>query len=180
MQVNQTTTQTYSSESTTNKSTTTSTETSNTLGKDDFLKLLVTQLQNQDPMEPMKDMDFIGQMASFSALEQMTNLNTNFQTLSDNISYSFIPVIIQQSGNLIGKTVTYTDPDTSETMSGIIDSVKIKQGIPYYVIGNKEISMGNISQIEDTGNQEVLNQILDQITSLNGTLNLETGDSGDQ
>lgn len=47
----------------------------NNLGKDAFLKILVTQMQNQNPLEPMKDTEFIGQMAQFSSLEQLTNLN---------------------------------------------------------------------------------------------------------
>lgn len=50
------------------------------LGKDSFLKLLITQLRNQDPLNPMQDKEFIAQMAQFSTLEQMQELNKNIQT----------------------------------------------------------------------------------------------------
>ena len=48
------------------------------LGKNDFLQLLITQVQHQDPLDPQSDTDFIAQMAQFSALEQMQNLNNAF------------------------------------------------------------------------------------------------------
>jgi flagellar basal-body rod modification protein FlgD len=51
----------------------------NVLGKDDFLNLLVTQMQNQDPLDPMQGTDFAAQLAQFSSLEQLTNINDNLQ-----------------------------------------------------------------------------------------------------
>src|ERR1044071_8887639 len=70
------------------------------MGKDQFLKLFVAQLQHQDPMSPMQDSDFMGQMASFSTLEQVSNL------ASDNAMSNAI--------GLLGRTGTYKDKDGAE------------------------------------------------------------------
>jgi flagellar basal-body rod modification protein FlgD len=56
------------------------------LGKDDFLKILITQLSHQDPTAPMEDKEFIGQMAQFSALEQMTSMANDFSRLAKMLS----------------------------------------------------------------------------------------------
>ena len=80
----------------------------NVLGKDDFLKLMVAQMKNQDPMNPADDKDNIAQMAQFSSLEQITNLATATQKLADSMQMT-------QTLGLIGHTVTYTNADGTPT-----------------------------------------------------------------
>ncbi|ULQ59793.1 flagellar hook assembly protein FlgD [Brucepastera parasyntrophica] len=81
------------------------------LGKDDFLKLLITQLQHQDPTSPLEDTQFIAQMAQFSSLEQMTNMSNSFARLASLLGGS-------EAVNAVGKTV---DLELDEsTVTGII------------------------------------------------------------
>ncbi len=84
------------------------------LGKDDFLKILITQLQHQDPTKPMEDREFIAQMAQFSSLEQMTNMSTQFTELTGALKGS-------QAMNLIGRNVEVVHGDHS--VSGTVEAV---------------------------------------------------------
>ena len=84
------------------------------LDRDDFLKLLITQLQHQDPTSPVEDKDFIAQMAQFSSLEQITNMSTGFQKLSGLLSSS-------EASQVLGKTVELRDGDSLVT--GMVDRV---------------------------------------------------------
>lgn len=84
---------------------------SDILGKDDFLKILMSQLQNQDPLEPVKDKDFIAQMATFSSLEQMTNINKSIEKLVTNqISDSIL-----RYSEMIEKQIEWTQIDTGQS-----------------------------------------------------------------
>lgn len=74
------------------------------LDKDDFMKILITQLQNQDPTKPMEDKEFIAQMAQFSSLEQMTNMSSQFTELSAALKGA-------QALNLIGRQVELVSGD---------------------------------------------------------------------
>ncbi|MFY4773890.1 flagellar hook assembly protein FlgD [Metabacillus sp. RGM 3146] len=80
------------------------------LGKDDFLKILMVQLQNQDPLNPMQDKDYIAQMATFSSLEQMTNMNSTMQQL---VTAETSDVLLKYN-NLLGKDVNYTYSETND------------------------------------------------------------------
>jgi len=77
----------------------------NNLGKNDFLNLLVTQLQNQNPMEPMADTEFIAQLAQFSQLEQLENMSRSLDTNSE-VDYIMSQTIANtMATTLIGKGV---------------------------------------------------------------------------
>ena len=84
------------------------------LGKDDFLKLLLTQLSNQDPTRPMENTEFIAQMAQFSSLEQMTNMSTEFAKLANMLNSN-------EAVSLLGKNVTISTGDTS--VNGVVEAV---------------------------------------------------------
>src|SRR3954469_20458790 len=115
-------------------------ETGGTLGKDDFLKLMVAQLQHQDPMNPMQDSDMMGQMASFSTLEQITNMATANQTIASNLTSS-------GAIGLIGRTVTYTDADDI-SHTGVVDKVITAGGSPSLTVGGVDgIDPAHISQV---------------------------------
>lgn len=94
----------------------------NEMDKDAFLQLMVAELKNQDPLSPMDSKDTMAQLAQFSSLEQMTNMATAMQTLSNTIAYQGQMTLFAQASSLIGKEVTWADED-GKTHSGIVDSV---------------------------------------------------------
>jgi len=75
---------------------------SSTMGKDDFLKMMIAQLQHQDPLNPLDGTDFTAQLAQFSSLEQLSNMNTQLETLGLYQS----SLNNAQSISLIGKEIT--------------------------------------------------------------------------
>ena len=92
---------------------TTSTAKKDIMGKDDFLRLLVAQLQSQDPMNPMESADFTAQLAQFSSLEQLQNINTSLGTIGTSQSV----LTSSQAVGFMGKTITAIG-DTIEVRDG--------------------------------------------------------------
>jgi len=108
------------------------------LGKNDFLKLLMTQLTHQDPTEPMKDRDFIAQMAQFSTLEQITNMN-------DEISKVFNLVSTSQAYSLLGKTVSVKAGNN--TVSGMVEEITGGE-FPQVLVGGKYYDITDIERVK--------------------------------
>jgi flagellar basal-body rod modification protein FlgD len=110
------------------------------LGKDDFLKLLVGQLRNQNPMNPLGDQEFIAQMAAFSTLEQVTNLASSMQRLEESTN-------VGQTVGLVGREVTYVKADGT-TASGTVERATFGDGQVTLTVGGVDgISPGMVTEI---------------------------------
>ncbi len=110
------------------------------LGKEDFLLLLVTQMQYQDPLSPQENTDFVAQLAQFSALEQMSNLN---QTVSNNSAYALIgqEVVIHH---------TSSTGDVQE-IQGSVEKVTIRNGTAYVTVDGQDFLYDEVVQVIDMG-----------------------------
>ncbi|MDW0115730.1 flagellar hook assembly protein FlgD [Sporosarcina thermotolerans] len=129
-----------------------------TMGKDAFMKILIAQLQNQDPTNPMKDNEFIAQMAQFSSLEQTMNLASAFEKFAESQNQTQLI----QYNQFVGKSVRWheiTDKKDEEGKmvvnegTGIIQSAKFVNGsVVFTMEDGKELSPGNISEVLSASN----------------------------
>ncbi|MCR4665793.1 MAG: flagellar hook assembly protein FlgD [Desulfovibrio sp.] len=126
--------------------------TGDNMDKEDFLMLLVTQFQYQDPLNPMEDQEFVAQMAQFSSLEQLMNLNTSMEGLTsatDNQQMlnatSYIGKQVTVSGNSIGK-VTNTDGTTTISTFRYAFGETVREGVLTVMDGS-----GNTVYTENLG-----------------------------
>ena len=110
------------------------------MGKDQFLKLFVAQMSHQDPMNPMSDQDFMGQMASFSTLEQVTNMAVANAAMASHLQLS-------QSVGLIGRTVTWMD-ENDALHTGVVEKVNQIDGTSVLTVsGTEGVDPATITQI---------------------------------
>src|SRR5215471_14828921 len=91
-----------------------------TLKADDFIKMMVTQLQNQDPTDPVKNQDLLAQMSQIGQLQSATDLQTSLKSL-------VLQNSLGSAGNLIGNTVEGLD-DQGAPMKGLVSSVRVQDG----------------------------------------------------
>ncbi len=160
---------------------TTRTTGNGSLGKDEFLKILMAQLQNQDPTNPMKDNEFIAQMAQFSSLEQMTNMTSAFEKYAEAQNQT---QMIQYS-NFVGKEVKWheiTDKknDKGEFIiqegTGAITAVRfVDGGVEFTLADGKKITPGNISEVMYSSGSS--NSLVDASMMIGKTIDYMVGES---
>lgn len=109
-----------------------------TLGSDDFMKLLTTQLTSQDPMNPMKDTEFISQMANFTSLEQMRSLSKSFDSFSSDQKMAAAPAYL-------GRQVTITN--ATGDITGVVEAIKLNNGKPSVVVNGQTYETNLITGI---------------------------------
>lgn len=119
------------------------------MDQNDFLKLLVTQFTNQDPMNPMKDTEYIAQMAQFTSLEQTKTMSSDISKLrSDNQ--------LLQANALIGRTVELQpSTDSTTTIVGTVSAVSMEAGTPLIVVNGQPYDLSTLLTVRPTQTTQV-------------------------
>ena len=114
-----------------------STMSNQNLGKEDFLKILLTQLTHQDPSAPMEDKEFIAQMAQFSSLEQMTNIAADFAKMARMLR-------VTEASSALGKAVEVNLEN--ETVQGVVRAIT-RDEMPQILVNGKFYDWDNVTTV---------------------------------
>jgi flagellar hook assembly protein FlgD len=111
-----------------------------TLSQNDFLKLLVAQMENQDPLQPQSDTEMASQMAQFTSLTQTTAMSSSLSAM--------------QANSLIGATVVLQEPNSQQTTSGVVQSVLLgaesSDGAPQIVVNGTAYDLSQVLTVTPT------------------------------
>ena len=155
------------------------------LGKEVFLQLLVAQMKYQDPLDPQDNSEYVAELANFSALEQMTNVSKNLESLSEIVNNIDTSVLVGQLSSMIGKGVNWTTTtttqaadgtisSTSNTYSGVIQGVSLSSGSPTVIANsngvNYRVAISDIDNVFD-----IVDATEQSASGTTGTANANTG-----
>jgi flagellar basal-body rod modification protein FlgD len=157
------------------KTETKTTKANDALGKQDFLQLLVKQMQYQDPLDPQDNSAFVAQLAQFSSVEQMTNLNTSMNSV--------------QANSIVGRIIGFTD-DKGDAGYGTVTSIKYTNGEAKLIINNTKTEVpfskvlyvgpdtttsSNASQMEDLNTVQASGLIGKKVTWIDSDKKSQSG-----
>lgn len=112
----------------------------------DYMKILVTQLQNQNPLEPLNNNEMASQLAQFSELQQLETMNSSFAKILTNVERSY-------ASSLIGKDVSFiaeTDAGSRDTTSGIVEQVYNNvDGEIFLTVGGYTLSLEDVISVKN-------------------------------
>lgn len=119
------------------------------LNMESFIKLMVTEMQNQDPLNPMDNAQMLEQLSSMQSINSTKKLTTTLDAvlLGQNLS---------NAGSLIGKTINGLTAD-GEDVTGKVDQATLVGNVPYLNVGDKSIPIGNVRYIMPEGSEVVEN-----------------------
>lgn len=113
----------------------------NQLAEADFMKLLITQLKNQDPTKPMDNKEFIGQMTQFTSLKQMNELAASMKTFTKGFTFT-------KAVGLVSKEIDWVDA-MGVYQTGVVDSIRVKDGETFLNIAGTEVELGMIREVRN-------------------------------
>lgn len=112
------------------------------MGKNDFLALLIAQLKYQDPLNPMEDKEFIGQLTQFSTLEQITNMSSNMEKFLASQQNQGIA----SAASMIGRDVR-----DAQGKGGVVTGIALEEDGLYLLIGDERMALSDVRQIKTEG-----------------------------
>ena len=114
--------------------------------QDEYLTLMVTQLQNQDPLDPVSQDDFIGQVTQFSTLAEIESLNTSFEQMVQLQNDLMKLQEISIGTAMVGQTVEFNDADAIR-QEGTIDGFEVSDGHVQLVIEEHRVPVANVISV---------------------------------
>jgi flagellar basal-body rod modification protein FlgD len=115
--------------------------TGDSVSENQFLDLLVTQLQNQDPTQPMDDSQFVSELAQFSSLQETTNLNTTMTGYTQTSG-------LQTAASMIGATVTTNATDSNgNAISGEVTAASNANSVANVIVGGNTVPLSEVSTV---------------------------------
>jgi flagellar basal-body rod modification protein FlgD len=109
-----------------------------------FMKMLVAEMQNQDPLNPTSSTDFISQLSQLSTVQGVQQLNSNFANM-------LLLQQLTQGANLVGKQITFQVDSSGNMDKGVVDSVQMANGQMQLLVAGKTVALSQVRSIQTSG-----------------------------